>query len=287
LPFDFLNSSILVEAWFAAPSLRERRDLIQWPPFIDTSSKYHLPIDRVWSYEELGTRADLWRRTGSGNCKTPRLQLHPNLQSIYVLLRQAIRHDNVRVKWRVRYSLLLQQASSISIKFDIQRRLLFSLILGDTRDLINYQPRGTVFPYNVTSTVDEILCVPVCRQNIIVSTIPGFSLPPRGPYPRLPSQSVFERVRSQIASHRAALAAAPPYTAMAEQAAIWAREWIGSTRDSSCPDHAYFPPLERPAMHPPDDVDTLFPALQRDRPFFEDGEDAALSSGSSSQHSEQ
>jgi ribonuclease HI len=291
LPFDFLNSSILVEAWFAAPSLRERRELITWPPFIDTSSKYNLPIDRVWSYEELGTRADLWRRTGSGNCKTPRLQLHPNLQYIYVLLRQAIRHDNVRVKWRVRYSLILQKASSTSSKFEIRRRLLISLILGDTRDLLNYQPPGTVFPYNVTSTVEEVLCVPVCRQSISISTLPGFSLPPRGPHPRLPSQSVFERVRSQIASHRATLAAPGgclhlATTAMAEQATIWAREWIESTRDSICPDPAYFPPLERPATHPPDDVDTLFPALQRDRPFFEDGEDAAPSPGSSSQNSE-
>jgi hypothetical protein len=47
---------------------------------------------------------------------------------------------------------------------------------------------------------------------------------------------------------------------MAEQAAIWAREWIESTRDVSCPDPAFFPPLERPAPHLPDHIDTLFPA---------------------------
>jgi hypothetical protein len=165
-------------------------------------------------------------------------------------------------------------------------------MLGDTRDLINYQPRGTVFPYNVTSTVDEVLCVPVCRQAITVSTIPGFSLPPRGPYPRLPSLSVFERVRSQIACQRAALASSGgclslANSAMAEQATIWAREWIESTRDPDYADPAYFPPLERPALHPLDDVDTLFPAFELGRPFFEDGEDAVLSSGYSSQNSEQ
>ena len=100
-----------------------------------------------------------------------------------------------------------------------------------------------------------------------------------------------ERVRSQIAFQRAALASlggSPSLanSAMAEQATIWAREWIESTRDPDCPDPAYFPLLERPAIHHPDDVDTLFPAFQRGRPFFEDGEDAVLSSGYSSQNSE-
>ena len=47
------------------------------------------------------------------------------------------------------------------------------------------------------------------------------------------------------------------------------------------------PSYQRPALHPLDDVDTLFPAFQRGRPFFEDGEDAVLSSGYSSQNSEQ
>jgi hypothetical protein len=287
LPFHFLNSSIMVEAWFAAPSIRERRQLIVWPPFIDTSSKYSLPIDRVWSFEELDLYPDIWRRTRSGSAGRIRLQLHPNLQYIYVLLKKAIRHDNIRIKWRQRYAILLQSAVTTQARIDMKRRLCFSLIFGDTRDLVNYRPPGTVFAYNVTSTVEEVSCVPVCRQNISTAMIPGFSLPARGPHPRLPAQSVFERVRAQIACYREALA--PPdgclrlaHTAMAEQATIWAREWIESTRDPACPDPAYFPTLERPATHPPDDVDSLFPALQRDRVLFEDGEDAALSPGTSS-----
>ena len=43
------------------------------------------------------------------------------------------------------------------------------------------------------------------------------------------------------------------------------------------------PTLERPATHPPDDVDMLFPAIQQGHAFFEDGEDAVLSSGPSSE----
>jgi len=288
LPFHFLNSSILVEAWFAAPSVRERRELIVWPPFLDTSSKYRLPIDRVWSYEELDQYPDLWRRARSGSAGRVRLQLHPNLQYIYVLLKKAIRYDNIRVTWRVRYATLLQTAASKEARIDIKRRLCFSLIFGDTRDLVNYRPPGTVCAYNITSSVEEVLCVPVCRQNISTVMIPGFSLPARGPHPRLPAQLVYERVRAQIACYREALASPDgnlrlAHDAMAEQASIWAREWIESTRDPACPDPAYFPALERPATHPPDDVDALFPALQLGRAFFEDGEDAVLSSGTSSE----
>jgi ribonuclease HI len=289
LPFHFLNSSILVEAWFAAPSVRERRELIVWPPFIDTSSKYRLPIDRVWSYEELDQYPDLWRVTRSGSSGRSRLQLHPNLQYIYVLLKKAIQYDNIRVKWRVRYATLLQHASTNTARIDIKRRLCFSLIFGDTRDLVNYRPPGTVCAYNITSTVEEVLCVPVCRQNITTVTIPGFSLPARGPHPRLPAQLVFERVRAQIACYREALASPDgclrlAHSAMAEQATVWAREWIESTRDPACSDPAYFPTLERPATHPPDDVDMLFPAIQQGHAFFEDGEDAVPSSGPSSEN---
>jgi hypothetical protein len=147
---------------------------------------------------------------------------------------------------------------------------------------------GSAAPVCITSSVEEVLCVPVCRQNISTVMIPGFSLPARGPHPRLPAQLVYERVRAQIACYREALASPDgnlrlAHDAMAEQASIWAREWIESTRDPACPDPAYFPALERPATHPPDDVDALFPALQHGRAFFEDGEDAVLSSGTSSE----
>jgi hypothetical protein len=280
VPFHFLNSSILVEAWFAAPTFRERRELIDWPTYVDTSSKHRLPISRVWSYEEMPP--DLYRRTGSGNRKTPRLQLHPNLELIYSLLKKAIRHGNIRIKWRVRYQVLLTQAAakSLACRIETQRRLFLSLIFGDVRDLVNYHPPGTILPYDVTSTVEEVLCVPVCRQNITISTIPGFSLPAIGPYPRLPSHSFYERVRDQIAVYRGVLSASPPLnrislanSAMAEHALIWARELIESTRDPACPDPAFFPSLEQPATHPPDDVDMLFPALERGRAMFEDDED--------------
>ena len=189
VPFHFLNSSILVEAWFAAPTFRERRELIDWPTYVDTSSKHRLPISRVWNYEEMPP--DLYRRTGSGNRKTPRLQLHPNLELIYSLLKKAIRHGNIRIKWRVRYQLLLNQAAakSLACRIETQRRLFLSLIFGDVRDLVNYHPPGTIRPYDITSTVEEVLCVPACRQNITISTIPGFSLPAIGPYPRLPSHT--------------------------------------------------------------------------------------------------
>ena len=155
LPFHFLNSSILVEAWFAAPSFRERRELIIWPSFVDTSSKYSLPISRVWSFEEIPQ--DLWTRTrssGAGN-KLPRLQLHPTFEHIFLLLKNAIRYDNIRVKWRVRYRLQLQSATTRDSRIEFQRRLLYSLIFGDVRDVIGHQPRGTIFPYNVTSTVED------------------------------------------------------------------------------------------------------------------------------------
>jgi hypothetical protein len=258
LPFHFLNSSILVEAWFAAPSVRERRELIVWPPFIDPSSKCRLPVDRVWSYEELDQYPDLWRVTLSGSSGSAgrfHLQLNPNLQCINVLLKKAIRYDNIRVTWRFRNATLLQTAATKQARIDVKRRFCFSLIFG------------------ITSYVEEVLCVPVCRQNIYTVFIPGFSLAARGPHPRLPTPLVYERVRDQIACYREALASSDgslrlAHDVMAEQASIWAREWIESTRDPACPDPAYFPALERPATPPPDDVDSLFPALHRDRVFF-------------------
>ena len=296
LPFHFMNSSILVEAWFAAPSIRERRELIVWPPFVDSSSKHSLPISRVWSFEEIPQDLVTRTRSGAGN-RVPRLQLHPNLEHIFLLLQNAIRYDNIRVKWRVRYQLQLQAlqsampASRVS-RIEFQRRLIFSLIFGDVRDVISHQPRGTVVPYNVTSTVEDVLCVPACRRNISISTLPGFSLPAKGPFPRMPAQSVFERVRSQITAYRDVIRhhrdTSPPddglrlaHDAMAEHAAIWAREWIESTRDVSCPDPAFFPSLELPALHAPEHIDTLFPARRSGLAFSDDEEDAALPASSS------
>jgi hypothetical protein len=68
---------------------------------------------------------------------------------------------------------------------------------------------------------------------------------------------------------------------MAEHAAIWAREWIESTRDVSCPDPAFFPSLELPALHAPEHIDTLFPARRSGLAFSDDEEDAALPASSS------
>ena len=94
------------------------------------------------------------------------------------------------------------------------------------------------------------------------------------------AHSFYERVRDQIAVYRGVLSASPPpncislaNSAMAEHALIWARELIESTRDPACPDPAFFPSLEQPATHPPDDVDVLFPAFERGRAMFEDDED--------------
>ena len=293
LPFHFMNSSILVEAWFAAPSIEERRNLIEWPPFVDTSSTYSLPISRIWSFAEIP--ADLWTRTASGAAgrKLPVLQLHPNIEHIYSLLQRAIQYDNIRVKWRVRYQTLLDAAATSThrrIEFPaFQKRLILSLILGDVRDVIGYRPPGTIMPYNITSTVDEVLCVPVCRRDISISTLSGHSLPARGPFPRMPAQFIFERVRTQITAYRDVITRSPPddglrlaHDAMAEQATVWAREWIESTRDESCMDPAFFPLLDRPAPHPPENVDLLFPAPRPGLAFSDDEEDAELPVSSSS-----
>jgi len=50
LPFHFVNSTVLVRAWFAAPSFAERRNLINWPPSIDLSGEHPLAVDRLWDF---------------------------------------------------------------------------------------------------------------------------------------------------------------------------------------------------------------------------------------------
>ena len=288
LPFHFMNSSILVEAWFAALSIEERRELIEWPPFVDTSSTHSLHISRIWSFADIPT--DLWTRTASGSSgrKLPVLQLHPNIEHIYSLLQRAIRCDNIRVKWRVRYQTLLDAAAGTEHQL-LLKRLILSLIFGDVRDVIGHRPPGTIMPYNITSTVDEVLCVPVCRLDFSISTLSGHSLPARGPFPRMPAQFIFEHVRSQMTAYRDVITRSNPddglrlaHDAMAEQALVWAREWIESTRDESCMDPAFFPPLERPAPHPPENVVVLFPAPRPGLAFSDDEEDAELPVSSSS-----
>ena len=105
----------------------------------------------------------------------------------------------------------------------------------------------------------------------------------------MPAQFIFEHVRSQMTAYRDVITRSNPddglrlaHDAMAEQATVWAREWIESTRDESCMDPAFFPPLDRPAPHPPENVDLLFPAPRPGLAFSDDEEDAELPVSSSS-----
>jgi hypothetical protein len=285
LPFHYVNSSVLVEAWFAAPSLAERRNLINWPSSIDLDGKHRLPVDRVWDFYEIPER--LFKRVrvvGSSN-KLPRLKLHPSIELIYVLIKRAILHDNIRVKWKVRHSSDLQMATSLAASQQIKRRLYLSLIVGDIHEIRNYRPPGTVLAYTHSPALEDVLCVPVCYQQRVVSHISGHSLPVRGPVPHPPRFFFFDRVRSMLAAFREIagvrdLDAAPElglrlaHTAMAEAATVWARELIDSTRDPACP-AGFFPQLDRPAIAAADDADAHFPVARPAAAFSED-EDAPV-----------
>jgi hypothetical protein len=285
LPFHYMNSSALVEAWFAAPTIADRRRLIDWPSHLDSSSVHRFPADRIWSFDEIPEL--FYRRTGfngNGKTMTPRLQLHPNIQFIYDLIQKAINHDNIRIKWRVRFQVLISRANSKSTKQELNRRLRLSLIFGDVRDVHDYHRPGTIRPYSITSTVEEVLCVPVGSRDIVISNVPGHSLPVRGYAPHPPHINCFDGVRSQVVAYRSAMDTAPPltppdaclllaHTAMAEAATTWARALIDATRDPACPDPSHFPALDQPATSVSDDLDEYFP-LARPVACVSEDEDA-------------
>jgi hypothetical protein len=252
-------------------------------PTLDASVLHPFRIARIWGFDEIPEQ--FYRRTGGGKKHIPRLQLHPRIQFIYDLYKKAILHGNIRVTWRARFQLMYDQATSTLAKQQIHRRLLLSLIFGDTRDVQNYHPSGTLRPYTITATAAEIACVPLGSRDIAVSHLPGHSLPIWGEGPHPPRAQFFDGVRSQVVAYRKARETAPPltppddllrlaHTAMAEAAAIWARQLIDATRDPDCPDPTYFPPLEQPATSVSDDLDTYFP-LACSEVYFSEDEDAA------------
>jgi ribonuclease HI len=283
LPFHYVNSSVLVEAWFAAPSLAERRNLITWPPSIDSEGLYRLSFDRLWDFYEIPERLFKRVRGGGSSTRLPRLQLHPSIQFIYDSIKQAILHDNVRVSWKARHNGDLQTANTLVAQQEIKRRLYLSLIVGDVREIRNYRPPGSVSAYTHSPAFDSIQCVPVCYQQRAVSHVFGHSLPVRGPGPHPPRSIFYDRVRSMVHAFRAAEArdsdVAPElrlrlaHTAMAESATAWARELIDGTRDPACP-VGYFPPLDRPAIAAADDADDQFPIARPAAYFSEDEDDA-------------
>jgi hypothetical protein len=104
-----------------------------------------------------------------------------------------------------------------------------------------------VCAYNFTSTVQDVLCIPICHQNIRVAHIPGLSLPVRGPNPHSPRRSFFLGVQSQIADYRMAfrLADSPPdlepsarHTAMTDAATAAANTSEAATAAADAPDAA-------------------------------------------------
>lgn len=277
LPFHFVNSSVLVGAWFAAPSFAERRNLINWPPSIDLSGEYPLAVDRLWDFYEIPER--LFRRVSNAK---PRLQLHPAIEFIYSLIRQAILHDNVRVTWKARHMVDLQMAATLVARQSIKRRLYLSLIVGDLQEIRNYHPPGTLLAYTHSPAFETVLFVPVCYQQRAVSFLPGYSLPVRGPGPHPPTLYFFDKVRSMLAAFWGTtggrdLDSAPElslrlaHTAMAEAATVWARELIDGTRDPACPAQ-YFPPLDKPAIAAADDDDAHIP-VARPAAYLSEDED--------------
>jgi hypothetical protein len=135
---------------------------------------------------------------------------------IYRLLKRAVLSGHVRITWRPRFKLLVDDATETKSKSTacvIRRQLLLSLIFGDVRDVPAYKPLDAPFgyAYDFTSTVQEVLCIPICYQNIRVSHIPGHSLPVRGPPPHAPRFSFYLGVKSQTDAYKSAfLRATPP-----------------------------------------------------------------------------
>ena len=281
LPFHYVNSSPLVEAWFAAPTAAERRGLIAWPSHADVAKTIRCPTWKLFTFEELPSA--IYKRTGSSSDRNPRAPLHPQIELIYNLLSAAIEHGNIRISWRVRYQLLLDNAPNVTAQTELRRRLIFSLIFGDVREVPNYSPPDALLghSYTFTPTLLDVSCIPVCYQSHRISTLPGFSLPIRGPTPHPPRRSFFLGVQSQIETYKHAYLLADSRTpdlepgprstamahaataaankAMAEHAETWARELIESTRDPRGPARDVFPTLARPATVSSEDADTLFP----------------------------
>jgi hypothetical protein len=316
LPFHYfhLDSSVLVEAWFAAPTVADRRNLIEWPNYADAAETIRCPIWKLFDFEAIPKA--LYTRPGSGNKKGSRSLLHPQLEMLFTLLKNAIMRGNIRVTWRTRFRLLIDEAASKPQKAQILRRqLILSLILGDVHDFPGYTPRDSPCSYNFTSTVQDVLCVPICHQNIRVAHVPGLSLPVRGPTPHPPRRSFYLGVQSQIADYRMAFRLATPapdlepsarHTAMSDAATAaantsepataaanapdaataaavqamvssatsWARELIDSTRDPRGPDCHTFLALDRPPPVPSVEVEGL-PPLSDLLSDDEDEEDVA------------
>lgn len=289
LPFHYISSSVLVEAWFAAPSIAERRRLINWPPSIDVGGLYPLRIDKLWDFYEIPER--FFRRTGGGNSKIPRLHFHPAIKFLYDMIKKAICHDSVRVQWKVRHNSDIATASSPLERQQILRRLYLSLIVGELHEIRNYRPPGAVCAYTHSPSFIRIDCVPVCYQQHDVSHVSGHSLPVRGPGPHPPRFSIYEGVLSLVTTSRAAEARGVgdtpvnlrrlAHTAMAEAATVWAREYIDNTRDPACPAE-YFPQLEHPAIAVAEDADAHFPVARPAAYFSEDEADAGGASPPSS-----
>jgi hypothetical protein len=250
LPFHYFNlsSSPLAEAWFAAETVADRRNLIEWPKFADADGSFPCPIWKLIEFDEIPKA--LYDRPGKGYLKGVRSSLHPQIQLIYDVLKHAILRGHIRVTWRVRFRTLLDAHPPESQRASIIRRqLLLSLILGDVRDCPGYKPRDSVFgySYDFTSTAQDVMCIPVCHQNISVRHVPGFSLPVRGPAPHPPRRSFYLGVNSQISDYRMALrlAAPPPdleplarHTAMSDAATVAANSSDAATAAASAPDAA-------------------------------------------------
>jgi ribonuclease HI len=250
LPFHYfnLNSSPLAEAWFAAETVADRRNLIEWPKFADSNGTIPCPFWKLIEFDEIPKA--LYDRPGKGYLKGVRSSLHPQIQLIYDVLKHAILRGHIRVTWRVRFRTLLDAHPPDSQRASIIRRqLILSLILGDVRDCPGYKPRDAVFDYSYdfTSTVQDVLCIPICHQNISVRHVPGFSLPVRGPRPHPPRRSFYLGVNSQISDYRLALrlAAPPPdleplarHTAMTDAATAVANSSDAATDAANAPDAA-------------------------------------------------
>jgi hypothetical protein len=143
LPFHYLHSSVLAEAWFAAPTVSHRRRLIRWPFHMDAAGVYPCPITKLWEAKDIPETFYKPTRTGSSK-KTPRAALHPQLEFIYDILKSAILNDSIRVTWRSLYSDRLEQATGQGAHH-LKRQLYLSLIFGDVRDVPNYQPPESFF----------------------------------------------------------------------------------------------------------------------------------------------
>jgi hypothetical protein len=160
LPFHYYTTSALVEAWFAAPSVTLRRQLINWPPFADAARTIACPVWKLFDFEQIPKALYTRPGTRTGSKKDSRASLHPRFDMIYRLLKRAVLSGHVRITWRPRFKLLVDKATESKSKSTacvIRRQLLLSLIFGDVRDVPAYKPLDAPFgyAYDFTSTVQE------------------------------------------------------------------------------------------------------------------------------------